>query len=64
MLELNNISYKKKGLKNLSNILSPKNYSSVFVLVDTNTKEKCLNRFVRISKIENATYLEAIYVLE
>ena len=57
MLELNNISYKKKGLKNLSNILSPKNYSSVFVLVDTNTKEKCLNRFVRISKIENATVL-------
>ena len=57
MLELNNISYKKKGLKNLSNILSPKNYSSVFVLVDTNTKEKCLNRFVRISKIVNATVL-------
>jgi 3-dehydroquinate synthase len=57
MLELNNISYNEKGLKNLSNILSPKNYSSVFVLVDTNTKEKCLNRFVRISKIENATVL-------
>ena len=57
MLELNNISYNEKGLKNLSNILSPKNYSSVFVLVDTNTKEKCLNRFVRISKIENANIL-------
>jgi len=39
MLELNNISYKEKGLKNLFNILSAKNYSSVFVLVDTNTKE-------------------------
>ena len=57
MLKLNNISYEEKGLKNLSAILSDKNYSSVFVLVDTNTKEKCLNRFVRISKIENATVL-------
>lgn len=57
MLKLNNISYEEKGLKNLYHILSDKNYSSVFVLVDTNTKEKCLNRFVRISKIENATVL-------
>lgn len=57
MLKLNNISYEEKGLKNLSAILSDKNYSSVFVLVDTNTKEKCLKRFVRISKIENATVL-------
>ena len=57
MLKLNNISYEEKGLKNLYHILSDKNYSSVFVLVDTNTKEKCLKRFVRISKIENATVL-------
>ena len=57
MLKLNNISYEEKGLKNLSDILSNKNYSSVFVLVDTNTKEKCLKRFVKISKIEYVTDL-------
>ena len=57
MKEQIKISYNKEGLEGLSALLNKQGYSSIFILVDTNTKTYCLKRFISITNLQNATVL-------
>ena len=41
-----NITFGTSALQNLKTELTAKQYSSVFILVDTNTKKHCLDHFL------------------
>ena len=55
-----NISYGKSAFKKLEEKLTSKQYSSVFVLVDNNTKAYCLNLFFQYFTTEVRTVLSFI----
>lgn len=40
------IYFNKEGYQKLKNLISKVNYSNIFILVDENTKEKCLDKFI------------------
>lgn len=42
------IHFEEKGYNELSNLITNNNYSSVFILVDTNTLEHCYPRFMQL----------------
>ena len=46
-----NITYGLSAIKDLKSVLVSKQYSSVFILVDTNTKKHCLKGFLEYSSI-------------
>ena len=46
-----NITYGISAINDLKSVLDSKQYSSVFILVDTNTKKHCLKGFLEYSSI-------------
>ena len=53
------VVFGEAGYKNLQEILMQKNYSSVFILVDTNTNENCLPLF-----LQGFTYEGSVEIIE
>lgn len=41
-----NVYFKENGYQSLNNLISEKKYSSLFILVDENTNEHCLSKFI------------------
>tara|TARA_A100001015_G_scaffold294486_1_gene372313 strand:+ start:1065 stop:2126 length:1062 start_codon:yes stop_codon:yes gene_type:complete len=52
-----NIAFGSEAIESLSHLLEQKNYSSVFILVDTNTKIHCLANFIQQTGLDQATVL-------
>lgn len=40
------VHFKEKGYQNLSSLITKKNYSTIFILVDENTLEHCYSKFI------------------
>jgi len=57
---LNSVIYAENGYSRLNDFLKPDKTSKVFVLVDSNTHEHCLSKFLQ--KIENEVQIEIIEI--
>ena len=53
------VFFKKNGFDNLSNHLRNKNYSKIFIHVDNNTKQYCLDLFLNKIHISNYDLIES-----
>ena len=53
------VFFKKNGFDNLSNHLRNKNYSKIFIHVDNNTKQYCLDLFLKKIHISNYDLIES-----
>ena len=52
-----NISYGSEGLSSLVQQLNENTYTSLFILVDTNTQRDCLARFLEQTKLNTTAVL-------
>lgn len=53
------VIFSKKGFNYLNNIVKNSNYSKVFLHVDNNTKEYCLNHFLKQTNLKNLELIES-----
>ena len=53
------ILFKQNGFDKLSNHLKNENYSKIFIHVDNNTKQYCLDMFLNKIQIENYELIES-----
>ena len=57
MQNMINITFGSKALTDITKQLNKNQYSSIFILVDTNTKKNCLLKFIDQTRLDNPTII-------